>query len=468
MNEQRQQPLIHGSYRICQRLGKGGEAEVYLVEYLPTEQLRAAKVIYTEHPKRQMHELNMMKHLHHRALPQIIDIFRVDGQVWLIMEYIRGRSLTEAVRQGLGEEQLFQIACELAEVLIYLHSRERPIYHLDIKPSNILLKRDGHLVLLDFGAAIRPDMEMGLQQFGTPGFAAPEQQNAPGTALDARADIYGFGATLYYCLHGAVPGDRSAVRNAKGRTWQHPLDQILAKCLQERKEDRYPTAESLYQDLCRLRRSAGRRKKRRAAAFAVLFFLVVVLFSAVMLSQKEESEEITPKERYDQLLKQAEGLGLSQAVPYYEKAALLQMTGDWSLELLDRMMEDYLFTAEEERVLTTLLYLSDGETGRTVSETMQEKPALYGSFAYRLGLAYWYFYEESGGRSAAASWFARAVDSQENGSVETEAAAEFSGDQIAAEDKESRYSRNRKPCRQGNRYSSKKRKPSGWKCRQKR
>jgi serine/threonine-protein kinase len=409
MSTQGSSTLIHGTYRVCQRLGRGGEAEVYLVEHLPTEQLRAAKVIWTDDPRRQMHELDMMKHLHHPALPQIIDVFRVEGQVWLIMEYISGRSLSELAGRVNGE-QFFQIASELAEVLVYLHTRSRPIYHLDIKPSNIILRRDGHLVLLDFGAAVceRIDQE-GQRQFGTPGFAAPEQLGASVCEVDGRADLYGFGATMYYCMYGKIPGKGRPPDSRNRPLWQRQADQILDRCLQARREDRYPESAVLVRELGRARARYNRRKQQKTAAVAAALFLAVVLFALYALPSGNEQGELPRQDRYEQLLEQAAGQGLLQAFSSYEEAALLQPCGNWYRELMDRIMEDYCFTSDEEAALNSLLYLAVTEEGQTVAECMQEQPETYAEFAYRLGLAYWYFYEETGGKSAAANWFSQAV-----------------------------------------------------------
>ncbi|MCC8067193.1 MAG: protein kinase [Clostridiales bacterium] len=141
-------------YQIIRCLGSGGEGTVYLVCHLITEQLRAAKVLKNIGEGRK-HELNMMKHLKHTSLPGVIDVLEEDGIIWLIMEYIHGQRLDYAVAKGMTETQVWSIARQLSEVLLYLHTRKVPVYHLDIKPSNILVRQDGSIVLIDFGASIR-------------------------------------------------------------------------------------------------------------------------------------------------------------------------------------------------------------------------------------------------------------------------------------------------------------------------
>ena len=79
------------SYLIIKKLGSGGDGTVYLVKHIVTEQLRAAKQIHTG--KKDCHELQMMKRLHHPSLPEVIDVLEEDGGVWLILEYVRGEAI---------------------------------------------------------------------------------------------------------------------------------------------------------------------------------------------------------------------------------------------------------------------------------------------------------------------------------------------------------------------------------------
>lgn len=465
----RQESLAGGVYRICRRIGGGGEGDVYLVQHIPTEQMRAAKVIKSEEPNRQMHELHMLKHLHHPSLPQIIDVFQWEGQVWLIMEYIQGRALSELQGRDMTGDQFFQIARELAEVLIYLHSRENPILHLDIKPSNVLVKRDGHPALIDFGASVLSRGGKGFgARLGTRGFSAPEQMEGAGGDVDERADIYGFGATMYYCLHGKKPGGPAALlyappprrplRMCRSDTgggkreayWRRQAGIILGKCLQEERSRRYPDFVLLYRDICRAEKRYFRRKRLGGISAAAAFFLLVLIFAAGTLPSgypdglarerdqghsgsaaqetgqkypdglaqengQSHSDGLTQEaaQRYERLLEMASGLGLAQALSFYEEAAQIYPAGEWGILVLERLSEDYLFTVEEEGILKELIYKEVPGMGETAAEVMRQQPEVYGEFSYRLGLAYWYFYQDAGGKRAAASWFDQAIRSQE-------------------------------------------------------
>ncbi len=468
---------IGRKYQIIRRLGHGGDGTVYLVRHGPTEQLRAAKLLKNDMVKRR-HELDMMKRLRHPALPQIYDVLEASGELWLIMEFIAGRSLSElcAEEKALGPARFYSIARQLSDALVYLHSRRPPVLHLDIKPSNIMLRNDGTLVLIDFGAAIHAvSSETGsLLRFGTPGFAAPEQRD-PGADLDARADIYGFGAVLYYCLYGAPPGrgmadgrlaaqgnrrvfsagkhtagpirlrqrgslrrvfsegkytaDRrlflrsrpedAARRNiAGGRrvpggfSWKRNADALIRRCLEENADRRFPNTPSLY----RFVRKAEKRfllwQQLRKSAAAASFLLAVAIFAAVDFHRDGQSEAkaVEVSRDYRLLLQQADGLGFAQAAESYKQAlALCPEDGAWCERFLNRIEEDYSFSMEEENVFKELIFSVPQGRTETEEELLEKHSPDYGRLAYRVGLAYWYFYEGAGGKSAAAKWFGQAV-----------------------------------------------------------
>ncbi|MCC8049218.1 MAG: serine/threonine protein kinase [Clostridiales bacterium] len=488
-------------YRMIRRLGSGGEGTVYLVCHIRTEQLRAAKVL-TNIRENCRHELDMMKNLNHPSLPKVIDILEEGENTWLIMEYIQGCRLDQAVSRGLGKKQFWFVADHLAQVLVYLHSRKKPVLHLDIKPSNILLRPDGSLVLIDFGASIRghPD-ECVNSGYGTPGFAAPEQQ-LKGALVDGRTDLFGAGAVLYYCRYGKTP-DLDINRHRRSR-----LDRILMKCLEKEPQKRYADSQEFYRAICRARR-AEKRKRILCESFGAGVLLVLsgfLLFSDLQSGQMtglsisaessivtasgygvmgeagkfagseteaverenagmenetenkeltdkanvtggreaagvekeagdeeaepeengEKSDSETNRKEYSRLLNMAAGLGFVQAIECYRNAsALFPADEEWYLCLIAQMTADGLFEESEEEVLKELIYSMQPGNSSTALELLEENAQSYGLVTYRLGLAYWYFYEGSGGKSAAAWWFQKSLASQENSSESWTSTAEI-------------------------------------------
>lgn len=420
------------------------------MRHRPTEQLRAAKMIKAD--GRERHELDMLKCLRHPSLPQIFDILEVHGGFCLILEYISGKPLSALAGEGMAPEQFFSVARQLSGVLLYLHMRKTPVLHLDIKPTNILLQPDGRLVLIDFGAASRLKSGTGVCAcYGTPGFAAPEQK-IPGAYLDARTDLYGFGAVLYYCLYAGAPEPvrklpessgagvlkklRERLRSLPGKKrnekrpgralWKRMVRPLLARCLQENRRKRFSDTSALYRSVCRMEKRYFLARRLRACTAPALLLLLAVSFAAGCLekgSGAEMSEDW--KTRYERLLRQADDLGFSQAVSCYEEAASLNPEdGAWCGALLDRIEADCLFSREEEEALKGLIFsVPQGETC-TVLELLEKGSGQYGVLAYRIGLDYWYFYEAAGGRSAASRWFERAVEAQENNFREADPKAE--------------------------------------------
>ncbi len=150
----------------------------------------------TETAERIEKEALRLKGLSHKGIPEFYTLFRENGRQYLCMEYIDGKSIkTLLERKGPPDEkEVLRIASELCTLLEYLHTRNPAVYYPDLKPSNILLGRDGSVYLIDFGA----------ERAHTRGYAAPEQYLSD-AAPDTRTDLYALGVTLHYLLTGKNP-----------------------------------------------------------------------------------------------------------------------------------------------------------------------------------------------------------------------------------------------------------------------
>ena len=172
------------------------------------------------------------------GVPAVKECVADDGKLIVVEEYVQGRSLKQVLdEQGLlNEEQAYDIAVQLADILVRLHQLEPAIVHRDIKPSNIIIEKNGHVNLIDFNAArhVNADKNEDTRMLGTVYFAAPEQFGFGQS--DERTDIYGLGATINYIMTGDKPG----AGIAEGR-----FSDILKKCLMVDAKDRYQSAEEL-------------------------------------------------------------------------------------------------------------------------------------------------------------------------------------------------------------------------------
>ncbi|GAB4061707.1 serine/threonine-protein kinase [Uliginosibacterium sediminicola] len=217
-------------YRIEQQLSLGGFSIVYLAtddsavpvaikEYLPNSlALRKAgeiePQITEEHQaafrygmKCFFEEGRSLAKLMHPNVVRVLNFFRANGTVYMVMQFERGRTLQDFIHRNKGhikERFIRGVFTRLLNGLREVHAHK--LLHLDIKPSNIYLRNDGTPVLLDFGAArqtLAQDTPM-LKPMYTPGYAPPEQFNDREN-LGPWSDIYSVGASMYACLAGAPP-----------------------------------------------------------------------------------------------------------------------------------------------------------------------------------------------------------------------------------------------------------------------
>lgn len=207
-------------YVILDTIGKGGMGAVYLAQDAQLARLVAIKEMSQAHlndegelQRARQHfqdEAEMLQRLQHTNLPQVYGWFQENDRSYLVMEYIQGKSLFEILKGRRGSpllvEDVFNYGLQLCDVLTYLHSRIPPIVFHDLKPTNVMLRDDGHLFLIDFGIARffhkdrrrHPDTEV----FVTAGYSPPEQYSGQTTP---QSDLFSLGATLHHCLTGQNP-----------------------------------------------------------------------------------------------------------------------------------------------------------------------------------------------------------------------------------------------------------------------
>lgn len=259
--------VLGGKYEILKKIGQGGMSIVYVAMDTRLNKQWAVKEI-KQNPKQDTRtllkglqmEANILKMVDHPVLPRIVDIINYNGTVFVVMDYIEGRPLSEVLKlEGAQpQEKVIEWAKDLCSALDYLHSMDPPIIYRDMKPSNIMLKPDGKVKLIDFGTAKEFDVESlaDTTALGTRGYAAPEQfGDARGRGIhktDARTDIYSLGATLYHVLTGKNPSEPPYVIKPI-RDWDPSLssglEKIINKCTMPNPEDRYQSCTELIYDL---------------------------------------------------------------------------------------------------------------------------------------------------------------------------------------------------------------------------
>jgi eukaryotic-like serine/threonine-protein kinase len=293
-----------GTYEIIGPLGAGGMGEVYRARDLRLGREIALKVLPEgmshdpEHLARFEREARIVAGLNH---PNIVTLHSVDddGDIrFLTMELVDGQSLSDLVTPGgLPIKRALDMAVAIADALAAAH--ERGVLHRDLKPANVMVTREGHIKVLDFGLArAMPDASRGASAastlsgliVGTPQYLSPEMIR--GEALDARADLFGFGVMLYELLAGRRPfagaNDlvvTAAILNAtpepisQTRKGVPPeLERLVNRCLAKQPGDRPGSAREVGETLRQLRRGLERAETQvlaseRMASIAVLPFV---------------------------------------------------------------------------------------------------------------------------------------------------------------------------------------------------
>lgn len=222
--------LLVSRYRIQSVLGQGGMGAVYLAQAEALDKPVAVKemrVTARDPAHRQdaveqfRQEARFLARLSHPNLVQVTDFFEEGGRHYLVMAYVRGTSLAQAVRERAAPfpvDQVLSWGEQLASVLEYLHGQKPPLLFRDLKPGNVMLTDSGQLCLIDFGLARAEhpgqDTVTFLQGVGSAGYAPLEQYPGAG-GTDARSDIYSLGAVLYFLLTAQVP-PTAALRASQG------------------------------------------------------------------------------------------------------------------------------------------------------------------------------------------------------------------------------------------------------------
>lgn len=215
--------LIQNRYLIVHLIGKGGMGEVYLaVDQRLGSAVALKRTFFADDEMLGgafEREARTLARLRHPVLPKVSDHFVEGGEQYLVMEHIAGDDLCkrlEAAQKAFPVNWVLYWADQLLDALAYLHSHEPPIIHRDIKPQNLKLTDENHIVLLDFGLAKNTAGQSLVSTGGgsgssgsvigyTPHYAPMEQIRGTGTS--PRSDIYSLSATLYQLLTNVVPAD---------------------------------------------------------------------------------------------------------------------------------------------------------------------------------------------------------------------------------------------------------------------
>ncbi len=257
--------IYRDRYRILRKLGEGGSSRVYMAQDMKNGEPVTVKCIKRGKCEDEAAEENILQNLDNPAIPKPVAIY----DDCIVLEYVPGNSLEKYMRhkRKLAEREVIRIAVEILDILQYLHGLEHPVIYRDLKPANIMIRPDGHVSLIDFGAAryYEEGEVSDTTNLGTNGFAAPEQYGSLGQT-DPRTDIYCLGRTILQMVGGKCSPE---------------LMRIVEKCTKPDRDERFDSCSEITKQL---QKCPGRIVINRVFSYLKLAIVALIVSAIVTLT----------------------------------------------------------------------------------------------------------------------------------------------------------------------------------------
>ena len=365
-------------------------------------------------------ELNVLKNLKHPCLPRLLNFFELNGDMYTVIDYIPGHSFKEYLDSGtvFQEKSVITWAKQICNTLHYLHTRPRPIIHSDLKPGNIMLMPDGNICLIDFNISFSLNGDSSWALGYSSDYAAPEQIQAirnnqreydirKWKNIDARADIYSFGATLYHILSRRKPmlqkdGYITDILEICP-TINPVLASIVMKCLEPEPADRYQNVKELLTDLNNIDKNDHRYRslllrQRILYVSCGVLFVVFAFFAVYGYFRMDEDKAL----RYESLVRQ-EADCVSRG-DYENMEIFFQRAVSTDAKQLDAYLQKAAGLNKQRKYGDNIDFISRQILSNSkINASSMELADVY----YLLGSSY----EQMGDYTNAAAWYKKALDS---------------------------------------------------------
>jgi serine/threonine protein kinase/Tfp pilus assembly protein PilF len=396
-----------GRYEIIEELGTGGMGRVYRVLDKKIEEEIAIKVLKADIAsdkkiiERFKNEIRIARNIGHRSVCRMYDLNEENGTAYITMEYVPGEDLKSFIRRSkrLDSETAIAIAKQISEGLSEAH--RLGVVHRDLKSNNIMIDKEGNARIMDFGIArsvkAKSLTEEGI--IGTPEYMSPEQVEAK--EIDPQSDIYSLGVMLYEMVTGRLPfeggtplsiamklkAEKPIGPKALNPQIPHLLNQLILKCLEKDKENRYASASQLVTELTSIEQTIptskrAKNKKRpftfkeitasfpyKKIAIPVIAYVALVVIALVLWhpSTKKTAETgLTSKP--------------SIAIMYFKNNTGIEELDIWRSALADSLITDlsqskYLRILSEDRMFQILTDLNQLDAQNYSSHVLEEVAA---------------------------------------------------------------------------------------------
>lgn len=420
--------IVDGKYKILNVIGKGGMSVVYLAmneranKQWAIKEVRKDGVQNFEIVKQNLIvETDLLKKFNHPHLPSIIDVIDGDGTFLIVMDYIEGNPLSKALETSgaQSQEDVIEWSKQLCDVLGYLHSRKPPVIYRDMKPSNVMLKPDGNVMLIDFGTAreFKSNSIADTTCLGTQGYAAPEQFGGQGQT-DARTDIYCLGATMYHLVTGHNPCT-PPYEMYPIRQWNPMLssgfEEIIIKCTQRNPNDRYQSCAELLYALDHYKDLDIENKKVQSFKWNI-FFASIILTIVTLIGTLGFSIALSVEtsSTYDSYISQADNsINSDESSQLYIKAIGIEPS---RIDAYKSLLNLY----EKDNKLTNSEYEKIKEIMNDYEEDLKKEDiqAYSNEVVYPLAEDLYFTFEDtSSGISASAKWFKKSYNSSSDKNI---------------------------------------------------
>ncbi|MDO4623184.1 MAG: protein kinase [Eubacteriales bacterium] len=289
--------ILNNTYEVLGPLNEGAAGEVFLAWHLNLGKYVVVKKIKERFLGKinERQEADILKKLHHGNIPQVYDFVQMEEAVYTVIDHVDGMTLQQYIERGdfFPEAEIIRLMRQMLDALSYMHSQKPPVIHNDIKPANVMIRKDGNLCLIDFNISFGEYDKKDMKGY-TRGFASPEQEermrrcstggNYRDIVIDGRSDLFSMGACFYYLMTGDLATER--MKNG-WPLWDHniqypyseQLREIISGLLQVRCEDRFASAEDVLSEINNMKRKD--RELRRLETGQMVFSLVFTVLTAV-------------------------------------------------------------------------------------------------------------------------------------------------------------------------------------------